>query len=82
MFQPDGHVRGLYNNRYVCFSFHGIWTIMDKILQIPYLTLKIQYQYPDENRPKSNLLLLLLCAITTGRFDFESNMIKQTLLYL
>ena len=28
--KPDGHIRGLGLNRYVCFLFHGNWTIFGR----------------------------------------------------
>ena len=41
------------------FAFHfvAIGSFLAKILQIPYLTLKIQGQGRDENRPKSNQVI-------------------------
>ena len=41
------------------FAFHfvAIVSFLAKILQIPYLTLKIQGQGRDENRPKSNQVI-------------------------
>ena len=49
-----GHIWVLDFNLYVCFSFRDNRTILTEIWQIPYLTLKIQGQGHDENRPKSN----------------------------
>ena len=56
-FKPNGHIWGLEFNRYVCFSFRGNQTIFTEIGQIPYLTLKIQSQGHNENRPKSNQVI-------------------------
>ena len=55
--KSDGHIRGLEINRYVCFLFRGNRTILAETEQIPYLTLKIQDQRHDENRPKSNQVI-------------------------
>ena len=42
--KTDGHILGLASNRYVCFSFHGNWTIFSEIKLIEYLKLKPQSQ--------------------------------------
>ena len=54
--KPNGHIWGLVFNRCVWFSFHGNRTIFGP-KQIPYLTLKIQGQGHDKNRPKSNQVI-------------------------
>ena len=55
--KPYGHIWGLEFNRCVCFSFRGNRTIFGWDTAIPYLTLKIQGQSHDENRPKSNQVI-------------------------
>ena len=40
----DGHIQGLEFNQYVCFSFHGNWTIFGWV---------IEGQGHNENGPKS-----------------------------
>ena len=51
---PEGPIRGLEFNQYVCFSFHGDqanfdWGITNAIWC---LTLKTEGQGHDENQPK------------------------------
>ena len=55
--KPHGHIWGLEFIRCVCFSFRGNRTILAEIWPIPYLTLKIQGQEHNENRPKSNQII-------------------------
>ena len=54
--KPDGHIWSIEISRCVCFSFRGKRTIFgwDIGKAIRYLTLKIQDQGHDQNRPKSN----------------------------
>ena len=55
--KPDGHIWSLEFSRFVCISFRGNRTIFGWDIAIRYLTLKIQGQGHDENRPKSNQLI-------------------------
>ena len=53
----DGHIWGPAFNRYVCFLFRGNRTMFGWDIANSILTLKIQGQGHDENRPKSNQVI-------------------------
>ena len=52
--KPNGHIWGLNLNWYICFLFRRNRTILAKIMQIPYLTLKIKGQGHNKNQPEFN----------------------------
>ena len=55
--KPNGRIWVLELNRCVYFHFAAIRPVLAEIYQIPYLTMKIQGQGHDENRPKSNQVI-------------------------
>ena len=83
-FKPIGHIWGLEFNRYVCFSFRGNRTTFGWVLEIPYLTLKIQGQGHGQGQtrwsylsPKVQSICLLFVSWQSDHFWLRYSKFSQ-----